>query len=41
MIPAISRIARPLNRQDRGRQQTYECTCKQPKVNCITTHSQE
>ena len=28
VIPAISRIARSLNRQDRGRQQTYECTCK-------------
>lgn len=27
VIPAISRIARSLNRQDRGRQQTYECTC--------------
>lgn len=26
VIPAISRIARSLNRQDRGRQQTYECT---------------
>ena len=27
VIPAISRIARSLNRKDRGRQQTYECTC--------------
>ena len=26
VIPAISRIARSLNRKDRGRQQTYECT---------------
>ena len=25
VIPAISRIARSLNRQDRGRQQSYEC----------------
>nr|DAH14593.1 MAG TPA: hypothetical protein [Bacteriophage sp.] len=31
VIPAISRIARSLNRQDRGRQQTYECAYKQPK----------
>nr|DAP50519.1 MAG TPA: hypothetical protein [Caudoviricetes sp.] len=39
VIPAISRIARSLNRQDRGRQQTYKCTYKN-QVNCITTYQE-